>query len=233
MLDAGGANTDPGHQRYGERHWTLKNATGYNWGYKTVAQEHLAGREIDCSRGKGLGGSTAINFCIWTRGSKDDYERWAELVGCDDWRWENVLKRFKKIERFHQPRSEYAPFAEVAASAHGFDGPLDVGFPDGWEPEFGKYLTDIYQHHLKNPDHNSGDILGICVSQVAAFKGQRVTASAAFLADVPSNLTVMTESAVERVLFEGRQAVGVKVAGRTCKTMPNFSQDACFPEKAE
>ena len=97
LLDAGGPNTDPSHQTFGERHWTLKNATDYNWGYKTVPQENLAGREIDCSRGKGLGGSTAINFCIWTRGSKNDYEKWAEIVGCDDWRWNNVLERFKTV----------------------------------------------------------------------------------------------------------------------------------------
>lgn len=97
MLDAGGTNSDSSNQQFGERHWTLKNAAGYNWGYKTVPQENLAEREIDCSRGKGLGGSTAINFCVWTRGSKDDYERWAELTGCDDWKWENVLERFKKV----------------------------------------------------------------------------------------------------------------------------------------
>ncbi len=27
-----------------------------------------------------------------------------------------------KIERFHQPRNEYAPFVDVNASAHGSDG---------------------------------------------------------------------------------------------------------------
>lgn len=215
MLDAGGTNSDSSNQQFGERHWTLKNAAGYNWGYKTVPQENLAEREIDCSRGKGLGGSTAINFCVWTRGSKDDYERWAELTGCDDWKWENVLERFKKIERFHRPRKEYAPFVDVGTSAHGFDGPIDVGYPDGWEAEFGSYLSDVYQHHPRNPDPNSGNLSGVGVCQVAAFNRLRVTASAAFLSHVPSNLTVMTGSAVERVLFEGQRVVGVKVAGET------------------
>lgn len=64
--------------------------------------------------------------------------------------------------------------------------------------------------------------------QIAAYKGLRVTASAAFLSDSPSNLTVMTESAAERVLFEGRKAVGVKLAGKTCKLMPKLLQHACF-----
>ena len=100
---------------------------------------------------------------------------------------------------------------------------LDVGFPDGWEPEFGSYLTDVYENHLRNPDHNSGHPLGVGVCQIAAFKGQRTTASAAFLSDNPPNLTVMTESPVERVLFQGRQAIGVKVANKICMMTLNSS----------
>ena len=68
--------------------------------------------------------------------------------------------------------------------------------------------------------------------QVAAFKGLRTTASAAFLSDNPSNLTVMTDSPVERVLFESRSAVGVKVANKICKMMLNSSRDACLPENS-
>lgn len=70
---------------------------GYNWGYKTIPQEQLNRREIDYSRGKGLGGSTAINYCVYTRGPEADYEHWADVVGDDNWRWKNVLQRFKKV----------------------------------------------------------------------------------------------------------------------------------------
>ena len=70
-----------------------------NWGYQTVPQPHLNGRNIDCSRGKGLGGSTAINFCVYTRGPSSDYDRWAELVGDDTWRWENARRRFNNVGR--------------------------------------------------------------------------------------------------------------------------------------
>ena len=44
-----------------------------NWGYKTTPQEHCNGRELDYSRGKGLGGGTAINFGVYTVGVRDDY----------------------------------------------------------------------------------------------------------------------------------------------------------------
>ena len=97
LIEAGGVNQNPEFQTYGERHWTLATAPGYNWGYKTVPQVEL-GREIDQSRGKGLGGSSAINFCVYTRGPRVDYDRWAEEVGDDTWCWEKVQERFKKVD---------------------------------------------------------------------------------------------------------------------------------------
>lgn len=96
LIDAGGKNTDVKYKSFGERYWTLMTP-GYNWGYKTVPQSQLAGRPIDCSRGKGLGGSTAINFCVYTKGSSADYDHWAELVGDDSWLWENSRNRFSKV----------------------------------------------------------------------------------------------------------------------------------------
>ena len=98
MIDAGGENDDTAHQSEGERYWTLKTAPGYNWGYKSVPQSQLNERELDCSRGKGLGGSTAIHFCVYTRGPKGDYDRWAKLVNDDAWSWDNVQARFNKVK---------------------------------------------------------------------------------------------------------------------------------------
>ncbi|KAL8991998.1 MAG: hypothetical protein Q9169_007462 [Polycauliona sp. 2 TL-2023] len=102
LLDAGGPNQDRAHQTFGERHWTL-TVPGYNWGYKTVTQPKLNDREIDYSRGKGLGGSTAINFCVYTRGPAADYDHWAHLTQDSTWDWENARKRFNRLEKFHDP----------------------------------------------------------------------------------------------------------------------------------
>jgi len=64
-----------------------------------------------------------------------------------------------------------------------------------------------------NQDHNSGDPLGVSVCQVVANDGRRVTASSAYLDDAPPNLTIRTNAAVEKVLFENKKAVGVVLAG--------------------
>ena len=97
LLEAGGRNADPEYERFGERYWTFAMAPSYDWGYKTVPQEHLGGRELKYTRGKGLGGSSAVNFCVYTRGPSSDYDQWAEIVGDDSWSWKNILKRFKGV----------------------------------------------------------------------------------------------------------------------------------------
>ena len=98
LLEAGGKNDDINHQVLGERFATWMTAPGYNWGYKTVPQQHMGNRVIDYSRGKGLGGSTSINFGIWTRGPSQDYDLWARLVDDETWSWENVTNRYKKVD---------------------------------------------------------------------------------------------------------------------------------------
>ncbi|KAL6714199.1 hypothetical protein ACLMJK_008694 [Lecanora helva] len=214
LLDAGGKNADIDHQSYGERHWTFMVAPGANWGYKTTPQPQLGGREIDFSRGKGLGGSTAINFCVYTRGPSIDYDDWAKLVGDDEWSWKNALKRFQKLETFHHPPKEYEPFAKVSADAHGFDGPVDVGLTEKWDPSLGEFLKKIYEYQPKNLDHNSGDPLGISICQVGVRDGCRVNAADTFLSPNFPNLTVVTEAPATKILFDGKTATGVEVSGR-------------------
>lgn len=101
LLEAGGDNTDSAYRVSGERFSLAFTEPKLNWGYKTTPQKQLSGQQIDYSRGRGLGGSTAINFACWIIGADEDFNRWAELVGDSAWEWENVKERFKKIENYH------------------------------------------------------------------------------------------------------------------------------------
>lgn len=74
---------------------------GLNWGYKTTPQEHCNGREIDYSRGKGLGGGSVLNFGVYTVGARDDYNEWARSVGDDTFGWKEMQTRFKNLETFN------------------------------------------------------------------------------------------------------------------------------------
>ncbi|CAF9922341.1 MAG: hypothetical protein HETSPECPRED_005044 [Heterodermia speciosa] len=214
LIEAGGPNTDLKHQSFGTRYWTLATAPGYDWAYKTVPQEHLQGREISYSRGRGMGGSTAINFCVFTRGPKADYDQWAHDVDDDAWSWQHALERFRKLESFGSSVEEYQAFVNAPATAHGFQGPLKVGLPQIWDAEFGNYLRAISANDAINLDHNSGNPLGMAVCQVSALDGRRTTASDAFLHSPPTNLTIMTNSPVAKILFDQNslKAVGVETS---------------------
>ncbi|KAI4114978.1 MAG: hypothetical protein LQ345_004335 [Seirophora villosa] len=213
LVDAGGDNTDEAQRSFGERHNTLMTP-GYNWGYKTIPQEQLNRREIDYSRGKGLGGSTAINYCVYTRGPEADYEHWADVVGDDFWRWKSVLQRFKKIERFHKPDEDFDDFVRCSDASHGYHGEIDVGMTAKWDPSFGEFLDKTAEYYPRNYDHNSGDPIGIAVCQQTTHNGRRATASGAFLSQRPDNLHVMTDAAVTKVVFQGKKATAIEVNGK-------------------
>ena len=87
-----------------------------NWAYETEPQAGLNGRRGYQPRGRGLGGSSAINAMLYTRGHPSDYDGWA-AQGCTGWSWEDVLPWFRFSERNERGTDAY----------HGFSGPLQVG----------------------------------------------------------------------------------------------------------
>ncbi|PZT84126.1 MAG: glucose-methanol-choline oxidoreductase, partial [Citromicrobium sp.] len=112
LLEAGGRNdgfkvTTPGMLAF------TNPKTNYR--YETVPQKGLNGRCGYQPRGKGLGGSSAINAMIYIRGNRWDYDNWAAL-GCTGWGFADVLPWFKRAENN----------VRGADGFHGGDGPLCV-----------------------------------------------------------------------------------------------------------
>ena len=86
-----------------------------NWAFSTVPQKGLNGRIGYQPRGKGLGGSSAINAMVYIRGHRADYDQWAAL-GNAGWSFADVLPYFKRAEDNSDFDGEY----------HGKGGPLAV-----------------------------------------------------------------------------------------------------------
>lgn len=61
-----------------------------DWQFETTAQAGLGGRTLQWNRGKGLGGTSLLNFMTWNRASKQDYDAW-EKLGCKGWGWDSIL----------------------------------------------------------------------------------------------------------------------------------------------
>ena len=77
---------------------------------------------VDYSRGKGLGGTSLINFMLWNRGAGEDWDAWSERVGSKLFAWENVKKVFGEIERLssleYEDEDEYSAREDKMSRAH-------------------------------------------------------------------------------------------------------------------
>ena len=218
LLEAGGRNDDKSLRIDGKR-WTTFMEKNMNWGDRTTPQSQCNDRQIDYSRGKGLGGGSAINFGLYTTGARDDYDQWAAEVGDDTFRWNNMQRRFKSLETFdgaiHDPA--YQKYAKPNALQHGMEGALRLSFATGWEKDL-KLVLDAFEEmgHERNLDHNSGNPLGMALGVNSAFQGRRTTA-ADLLVDTPDNLVIITDNPVSRVILRGNNAIGVEACGKQCR----------------
>ncbi|OTA99814.1 putative GMC oxidoreductase [Hypoxylon sp. CI-4A] len=214
LLEAGGDNTDKNRRVDGQR-WTTFTNKEMNWQYKTAPQEHCNNREIDYSRGRGLGGTSTINFGVFTIGARDDYDEWARIVGDDAYRWENIQPRFKKLESFDRklPAGIDKKYAAPKAEDHGTSGPLKVGYAAEWEEDIPVVLDSFQEAGFPlNPDHNSGNPIGMSALINSSYNGLRSTA-ADLLTPAPDNLKILQNSPVQRVILEGKKAIGVESNG--------------------
>ncbi len=172
-----------------------------DWGYRTVGQEALNGRRIFLSRGKCLGGTSAINAMVYMRGNRGDYDHWRDL-GNPGWGYDDVLPYFRRSEA---NQTHGAPF-------HGTDGPLTVTSQDIEGPIASAFLEAAVQAgYPYNPDVNGASQEGAGPFQATIGPRGRASVAATFLRpamDRP-NLKVLTRAHVTRLLIRDGRATGV------------------------
>ena len=183
---------------YGRTMWDSK----VNWKFQTEPEPEMAGRQIYWPRGRVLGGSSSINGLIVIRGQAQDYDRWA-LEGCRGWSWNEVLPYFVRLEN----NSEF-----TASQIHGIHGPLSVSSIGRKHELIEAFIAAGVANGVPRTNDFNGDAQeGVGYFQLTTKNGWRMSAATAYLrpAQKRSNLDVLTDTQVLRVLFEARRAVGV------------------------
>jgi choline dehydrogenase len=152
-----------------------------DWCFNTEAEAGLNGRSLRYPRGKVLGGCSSINGMIYMRGQSRDYEHWADVTGDDTWRWERVLRAFRKHEshwRLDNPKT--AP--EGFAAMHGHKGEWRVEQQRLRWPILDAFAAAAQQAGIPaTSDFNAGTNEGVGYFEVNQKKGLRWNTAKAFL----------------------------------------------------
>lgn len=171
---------------------------------------HSSGNDIPILQGRMLGGTSAANGLATLRGLPKDYDSWAK-AGLDGWGWRDVAETFKAVETDRDFPS---------SPIHGNSGPLTVrrwrrdemshaqlAFLDGMIQAGNPAVLDI---------NDPGQLPGIGIFPVTIDqRGNRLTTSLAFLTEEvrrPENLEIRTNCQANRIVVDGRRAVGVELA---------------------
>jgi 5-(hydroxymethyl)furfural/furfural oxidase len=157
-------------------------------------------------RGRGAGGSSSVNALGAIRGTVDDYERWAGELGCPGWGWPEMLEAFLRVE----DDLDYG-----GDGRHGRGGPIPLWrVPVEELPPFDRALAtalvDLGYPHCD--DYHAPDATGLSRIALTLRDGRRVSTNDAYLepARTRPNLAVRGDGLVDRVLLDGRRAVGVR-----------------------
>ncbi|KAH9003688.1 aryl-alcohol-oxidase from pleurotus Eryingii [Lactarius hatsudake] len=181
--------------------------------YPDTFSAGLNNRTIAYPRGKTLGGSTSINYMIWSRGPIDDYDRWARVTGDPGWSWESMQPIIKSIEKLVPPADGHDTTGQIDPSIHGTSGPVEIsvqGFRADLDSRVLKAAARRAHDFPFNIDTNSGNPLGIGLNQFAVGGGRRTSAATAYLRPALSrpNLDVLISTQDTRngvPVFQGVQ----------------------------
>jgi choline dehydrogenase-like flavoprotein len=174
-----------------------------NWAFSTVPQPGLGGRRGYQPRGRGLGGSSALNAMIYLRGQREDYDGWA-ANGAPGWAWKDVLPYFIRAENNERGANLF----------HGDAGPLKVSDLRSPHPAAALFIEAGQQAGLpRNDDFAAETQEGVGWYQVTQKDGERWSAARAYLAPARQrpNLHVITDALATRIIIEAQRAIGVKV----------------------
>ena len=177
----------------------------FDWHYHTEDSDHL-GHDVPVPRGRVIGGSSAVNAAVAMRARPADYARWAKR-GIEGWSWDEVLAAYKALE--NTPTGDNA--------WHGRLGPLPIRQRGAEEntPSMRAFVEASEAIGLPYvSDFNGATQYGVGPYPLNVVNGVRVNTGMAYLTDAVrarSNLAIRGDAKVDRVVFEGKRAVGVKL----------------------
>jgi len=186
------------------------NKPRFDWGFYTEPEPGLNGRVIHQARGKVLGGSSSINGMAYVRGCAGDFEEWVDN-GADAWGYADVLPYFKRAEDYVFGADQY----------RGVGGPLGVSNGNNMRNPLYRAFIDAGRQagYGETTDYNGYRQEGFCKMDMTVRNGVRASTANCYLkpAMKRGNLRVETHARTQRVLLEGRRAVGVEYirGGRT------------------
>jgi choline dehydrogenase len=200
LLEAGGKDTDP---------WIHIPAGFYRniynpkvaWYFETEPVPEMHNRRISWPRGKTLGGSSSINGLIYIRGQRQDFDLWRQL-GNAGWSYDDVLPYFRKAENQERGANDF----------HGTDGPLGVSDLKTDHPLHDAFIAGAQEAgYPYNPDFNGAEQEGVGPLQLTVKGRRRSSTARAYLHPVKDrpNLRVEVRALTQKVLMEGKRAVGV------------------------
>ncbi|KAL0952484.1 hypothetical protein HGRIS_006748 [Hohenbuehelia grisea] len=183
-------------------------ATTFDWNYTTTPQAALNNQLIAYPRGYVLGGSSSINYMVYTRCASDDYDRFASVAGDDGWSWNKILPYAFKNEKHVPPNDGHDETGEYDPTLHGTKGPLLTSLPG--------FLTDIDNRVLAttkelpefpfNLDYNSGNPLGVSWMHSTIGGALRSSSATAYLTpalSAHSNLDLLYNTQVTKLIKTG------------------------------
>ncbi|WP_325892366.1 GMC family oxidoreductase [Grimontia sp. NTOU-MAR1] len=202
LIEAGGRDNNPWlHIPVG--YFKTMHNPKTDWCYLTQPDPGINSRQLQWPRGKVLGGSSALNGLLYVRGQAEDYDRW-EALGNQGWSYNDVLPYFKKSEDQERGADDY----------HGVNGLQKVSDLRLRRPIADHFINAAINLGIPyNPDCNGKSQEGVGYFQQTAYKGFRCSTSKSFLrpAKHRSNLDVLTDSHVTKILFENKTAIGVSI----------------------
>ena len=200
LLESGGKNRHPNvaiPAAFAEQFHS-----GRDWDFSTEPEPSCDNRSLFVPRGKGLGGSSAMNAMLYVRGRPLDYDLW-EADGCPGWGWKDVKPYFLKSEDNSRGSSE----------DHSTGGPLRVE-----DPRSPRELTHRFLEAADSvgipyiDDYNGPEQDGAAIAQVTQRRGRRWSTNDAYLSPARKrpNLTILTGTDALNIEFDGPRAIGVR-----------------------
>jgi choline dehydrogenase len=175
----------------------------YNWYYNTEPQAYMNNRVMYWPRGRVLGGSSSLNAMVYIRGHALDYDRWAFKENCEGWSYQEILPYFRRAETREVGGDEY----------RGDSGPLWVHTGTQSNILFDAFIEAAQQAgYPYTKDMNGYQQEGVGRMDMTIKNGRRWSAAMAYLraAEKRPNVTVETRALTQRIILEGKRAVGVE-----------------------